>query len=62
MNYKALNDQMMFIISSQQAEEIAFVPLKKIYKWNARIKYQQKKKKRKGNEEYMMGNIGAVTT
>ena len=50
MNYKALNDQMMFIISSQQAEEIAFVPLKKIYKWNARIKYQQKKKKRKGNE------------
>ena len=50
----------LFIISSQQAEEIAFVPLKKII--GGMHGSSINRRKRKGNEEYMMGNIGAVTT
>ena len=52
---------MMFIISSQQVEEIAFVPLKKKIIGGMHGS-SINRRKRKGNEEYMMGNIGAVTT
>ena len=48
----------MMIITSQQAEEIAFVPLRKIIVECM----DQVSTEENGNEEYMMGNIGAVTT